>query len=506
MEMLTVLPLISLVVAVVCLIRAIVMVIKSARTTAGEAPLPPGPSKLPLIGSIHHLATGELPHHAITRLGREHGPLMHLQMGQVGLVVVSSREAAREVMKVQDANFAHRPELAGPKALLYGCADVAFSSGGPSWRRLRKVCVVKLLCANRVRSFAPIRREETRRLLESIAGHCPGKAIDLRAMVEAFSSAIVSRTALSETFEHRGSILKKGLELASGFNLSDHFPSLSFLNVLMRHRLRRVHRQVDKLLEDIIEERKRLRQKKMKDTTEDMVDVLLDAMEHPAGTDVPITHDNIKAVIMDMFAGGTETSSSTIEWALAELMKNPKEMTKVQDEVRIKMEGEARWCDIGQLNYLRLVVKETLRLHMPAPLLVPRVCKERCPLGGYTIQAGSRVVINAWAMGRDPRYWKDAEAFRPGRFLGTSVDFKGGDFEFLPFGAGRRMCRGIEFGLAGVELCLAQLLFYFDWTLPGGMAPEDLDMSEKSFGVLSVVRKEPLRLIPSIHAPLHLKY
>ncbi|VAI33919.1 unnamed protein product [Triticum turgidum subsp. durum] len=244
----------------------------------------------------------------------------------------------------------------------------------------------------------------------------------------------------------------------------------------------------------------------MKDTAEDMLDVLLDAMEHPAATDVPITHDNIKAVIMDMFAAGTETSSSTIEWALAELMKNPKEMDKLQDEVRTKMEGEASWCDIGHLSYLRLVVKETMRLHMPAPLLVPRVCKEQCRVGGYTIPAGSRVVINAWAMGRDPRYWEDADAFRPGRFLGTSVDFKGGDFEFLPFGAGRRMCPGIEFGLAGVELCLAQLLFYFDWTLPGGMAPKDLDMSETSIGALSVVRKEPLRLIPSIHAPLHLKY
>ncbi|EMS59501.1 Premnaspirodiene oxygenase [Triticum urartu] len=340
-------------------------------------------------------------------------------------------------------------------------------------------------------------------------------------MVEVFSSAIVSRTALSETFEHRGSILKKGLELASGFNLSDHFPSLSFLDVLLRHRLRRMQRQVDKLFEDVIEERKWLRQKKKKDTTEDMLDVLLDAMEHPEDTEVPITHDNIKAVIMvtsfsrtqffshgcqDMFAAGTETSSSTIEWALAELMKNPKEMAKVQDEVRTKMEAVTSWCDIGLLSYLRLVVKETMRLHMPAPLLVPRVCKEQCRVGGYMIPAGSRVVINAWAMGRDPRYWEDAEAFRPGRFLGTSVDFKGGDFEFLPFGAGRRMCPGIEFGLAGVELCLAQLLFYFDWTLPGGIVPEDLDMSEASVGALSVVRKEPLRLIPSIHAPLHLKY
>ena len=205
--------------------------------------------------------------------------------------------------------------------------------------------------------------------------------------------------------------------------------------------------------------------------------------------------------MQDMFVGGTETTSNTIEWALAELMKNPKEMAKVQEEVRTKMQvGDNNV--VGQLSYLKLVVKETLRLHMPAPLLVPRVCKEQCRLGGYMIPAGSRVVINAWAIGRDPRYCEDAEVFRPGRFLDREVDYKGtNNFEFLPFGAGRRICPGVEFGLAGIELCLAQLLFYFDWKLPGAMALEDLDMSETSVGV-TVVRKEPLRLIPVIHAPL----
>ncbi|RLN30421.1 Cytochrome P450 71D7 [Panicum miliaceum] len=504
MEMLTtVLPLISLVVALLLLfVRVVVVTIKKNVVGSSTPSLPPGPSKLPLIGSIHHLAAaGELPHHALTRLAREHGPVMHLQTGRVGLVVASSREAARAVMKVQDANFAHRPELTGPKTLLYGCADVAFASGA-HWGPLRKMCVVKLLSSSRVKSFAPVRREETRALVGRIAGQPPGTAVDLRPMFEALSSAVVSRAAFGETFEHRGAILKEGLKLTSGFNLSDHFPSLSFLDVVTRRRLRRVHRQVDEILEDIIGERKKLRQEKSKDTMENMLDVLLDAMERQ-DMEVPITQDNIKAVIMDMFAGGTETTSKTIEWALAELMKNPKEMAKVQEEVRTKMKvGETYLGDnnVGQLSYLKLVVKETLRLHMPAPLLVPRVCKEQCRLGGYTIPAGSRVVINAWAMGRDPSYWEDAEAFRPGRFLDRNVDFKGTSFEFLPFGAGRRICPGIEFGLATIELCLAQLLFSFDWKLPGAMAPEDLDMSETSVGALSIFRKEPLRLIPSIHA------
>ena len=153
------------------------------------------------------------------------------------------------------------------------------------------MCVVKLLSSSRVRSFAPVRREETRALVGRIAGQPPGTAVDLRPMLEALSSAVVSRTVLGGTFEHRGAILKEGLNLTSGFNLSDHFPSLSFLDVLTRHR------QVDEILEDIIGERKKLRQENSKDTTENMLDVLLDAMERQ-DMEVPITQDNIKAVIM----------------------------------------------------------------------------------------------------------------------------------------------------------------------------------------------------------------
>ena len=205
--------------------------------------------------------------------------------------------------------------------------------------------------------------------------------------------------------------------------------------------------------------------------------------------------------LQDMFVGGTETSLTTIEWAMAELIKNPKEMAKVQEEVRTKTKvGETRTHlgdnDVGQLRYLKLVVKETLRLHMPAPLLVPRVCKEQCRLGGYTIPAGSRVVINAWAMGRDPSYWEDAEAFRPGRFLDRDVDYKGtSSFEFLPFGAGRRICPGINFALPVLELTLASLLRHFDWELPGGGArPAELDMVEAPG--LSTPPRAPLVLVP----------
>ena len=185
-----------------------------------------------------------------------------------------------------------------------------------------------------------------------------------------------------------------------------------------------------------------------------------------------------------MLGAGTETSSTVLVWVVSELMRNPEVMRRAQSEVREVLQGKKKVTeeDTKELNYLQLVIKETLRLHPPAPLLLPRECQETCEVLGYEIPEKARVVINVWAMGRDPRYWEDAEKFNPDRFEGNHVDFKGANFEFLPFGSGRRMCPGMMFGLATVELALAQLLCYFNWELPNGIEPRNLDMSE-SFGV-----------------------
>lgn len=150
--------------------------------------------------------------------------------------------------------------------------------------------------------------------------------------------------------------------------------------------------------------------------------------------------------------------------------------------------------DLHLLVYLKSVIKETLRLHPSLPLLIPRECRERCRINGYDIPAKTRVAVNVWAIGRDSRYWVEAESFKPERFLNSPIDFKGTDYEYLPFGAGRRMCPGIAFGIPNVELPLAQLLYHFDWKLPNGMKNEELDMTE-SFGITSG-RKSDLCLIP----------
>lgn len=206
-------------------------------------------------------------------------------------------------------------------------------------------------------------------------------------------------------------------------------------------------------------------------------------------------------LFQDIFIAGTDSSVTVIEWAMSEMMKNPRVMEKAQAEVRQAFDKNGNVDEIGlhELQYLKLVVKETLRLHTPLPLLLPRECGERCKILGYDIPKGSKVIVNAWAIARDPRYWNDAESFYPERFLDSSIDYKGNYFEYIPFGAGRRICPGMLFGMANIELPLAQLLFHFNWKLPNGEQNNDLDMAENFGG--SVRRKNDLFLVPTPYRP-----
>lgn len=193
-----------------------------------------------------------------------------------------------------------------------------------------------------------------------------------------------------------------------------------------------------------------------------------------------------------MFTAGTETTSTTIDWVMAELMRNPKPMQKAQTEIRRALYGKKNieQSDMEGLKYLKLVIKETLRLHPPIPL-IPRACRAECKVDGYTIPLKSKVMINAYAMGRSSEYWDEAEKFKPERFAGSGIDFTGSNLEYIPFGAGRRACPGINFGLTLVELTVAHLLYHFDWRLPEGTA---VDMAEEEG--IAVARKNGLFVVP----------
>lgn len=181
-----------------------------------------------------------------------------------------------------------------------------------------------------------------------------------------------------------------------------------------------------------------------------------------------------------MLAAGTDTAAATLDWAMSELVRKPKVMEKAQAEVRKAFKGKTKIqeVDLQDLTYLKLVIKETLRLHPPAPMLLPRECRQQCEVEGYTIPVGSKLFVNAWAINRDPEYWPNPDSFEPENFEDRCIDYSGTNMNYIPFGAGRRSCPGITFGVATMELPLALLLYHFDWKLPNGLKPEDLDMNE----------------------------
>lgn len=198
-----------------------------------------------------------------------------------------------------------------------------------------------------------------------------------------------------------------------------------------------------------------------------------------------------------MFSGGTDTTFSSIEWALSELIRHPKTMEKLQVEVTKIAQGRPLITEDDMVNmyYLRAVLKETLRLHTPLPILVPHESRQDVNLMGYDIPQGTQVMINVSAIARDPLLWDEPDKFKPERFLNSSIDYKGFDFELLPFGAGRRGCPGIEFTAAINELVLANIVYKYDLALPNNGRPEELDMSE-IVGIV-VHKKSPLLVVPT---------
>ena len=193
--------------------------------------------------------------------------------------------------------------------------------------------------------------------------------------------------------------------------------------------------------------------------------------------------------MQDMFAGGTDSTSVVLEWLMAELVRNPTTIKKAHEEVRrvIGKKPRIEMDDISRLDYLKCVIKEVFRLHPPAPLLVHRETSRSIEIGGYHVPAKIRVFISAWSIQKDPSLWDKPEEFLPERFENNPIDFKGHDFELIPFGCGRRSCPGLPFGVASIKYITANLLYWFDWKLPAGNLPEDLDVSE-DYGFL--VRKK----------------
>ncbi|KAL1534727.1 unspecific monooxygenase [Salvia divinorum] len=470
--------------------------------SSNKKKLPPSPPKLPIIGNLHQLGSS-LPHCDLHSLAKKHGPLMLLHFGSVPVLIVSSAEFAREIMVTHDTTFANRPHFKAMMKMVYGCRDVSLSPYGEYWRRMRSIVVLQLLCNKRVQSYSTIRKEEAACLVNKIRESSGTTPVDLSAMFESFSNDVIGRSAFggklsdSENGKNFLDAMADLMELLGIINIGDFIPWLGWIGRVngVDKRLDDTAKKIDQVLESVIQER--LREKGVKDKNgEYFLDILLDIYNDKT-PDVSIDRDSLKGTILDVFVGGTDTISTTMEWTMSEILRHPTVMEKLQHEVRgiLKQKPEITDDDIQKMHYLKAVIKEAMRLHPPLPLLVPRLASKDVQVKGFDISAGTVVMINAWAIGRDLVSWVEPEKFMPERFLNSSIDFKGLDFELIPFGGGRRGCPGITFAAAGMELLLADLVRKFDWKLANGVEPKDFDMSESPG--MTVHRAVPLLALAS---------
>ncbi|KAF9601660.1 hypothetical protein IFM89_021182 [Coptis chinensis] len=472
-----------------------------------KVPYPPGPKGLPVVGNMFIL--DQLTHRGLAQLADQYGGLVHLQSGKLHMMAVSTPEIARQVLQVNDLIYSNRPANLNIKYLTYNQADMAFAHYGPFWRQMRKLCTQKVFSKKRAESWASV-SEEVETTIRTVAAKA-GSVINVGELVFSLTRNITYRSAFGSTSNEGQdefvAIMQEFSKLFGAFNIADFFPFLSSFDPQgFNKRCAKARSSLDGFIDNIIDEH--IAKKKNKnginddEVDTDMVDDLLafygDSGKTGRSDDsISFTRDNIKALIMDVMFGGTETVASAIEWAMAELIKSPEELKKVQQQLNevVGLDRRVHYSDLEKLPYLKFVVKETLRLHPPIPLLLHET-SEYSEIAGYAIPARSRIMINAWAIGRDKTAWDEPDMFKPSRFdKENAADFNGRDFEFIPFGSGRRSCPGMQLGLYSLELAVAHLVHCFSWELPNGMKPSELDMMDV-FG-LTAPRAVRLTAVPT---------
>ncbi|KAA0055269.1 cytochrome P450 71A1-like [Cucumis melo var. makuwa] len=465
--------------------------------------LPPSPPKLPIIGNLHQL--GRYPHRSLQDLSKKYGSLMFLQLGSTPTLVVSSADMVREIFKNHDITFSNRPKSTAANLFFYGYKDVGFSPYGEYWRGLKKICTLELLSQRRVQGFQYVREEEVEILVSKVhKARSEGVSVNLSDLITSTSNNIVSRCIFGEKFEDEngksrfGELTRKMAKLVVAFSVGDFFPAFGWVDNItgLIGKLKETSGALDAFLEQFIAEHKTKKKDDFQSVREDFVDILLQVQQKD-DLGFEFTQESLKSVLEDMFIAGTDTTASVLEWTIAELARNPTMMKKAQEEVR-KVVGKKTKIDdndILKMEYLKCIIKESLRVHPPAPLLLPRETSEMVKLGGYCIPSKTRVFFNVWAIQRDPNIWENPEQFIPDRFMNNPIDFKGQDCHCLPFGAGRRICPGMNFAFASIEYVLANLLQWFDWKLADdNMMAKDMDMSE-DMGI-ALVKKHPIFLKP----------
>lgn len=479
----------------------------------GKPPLPPGPRGLPLVGNLPFVEPDL--HIYFAKLSKKFGPIFKIQMGTKICICIESASLARQILKEDDAIFANHDPPAAALAWTYGGLDLLWRPNGPEWRNLRKIFVREMMSKTNFDASYGLRRREVREMVKEIYAKVgsPIKVADQMfltalnvSMSMLWGASLDSDKKNSVGLEFR-QVIEQSVDLLGKPNISDFFPIIAPLDLQgIISKILKLRLWIDRILESVIAIRMKVDGDNTQTNNEkkDLLQILLELMQH-GDEKMSLSTTDIKALFVDVILGATDTSSTTIEWTMTELLRNPEKIKKVHEELErvIGNRKIVEESDINQLHYLEAVVKETMRLHPVIPLLVPHSPSVATVVAGYTIPKGSRVLINVWSIMRDPKAWKDPLEFQPERFLEHPElgDYRGNNFNYLPFGSGRRICAGINLAEKMVMHVLATLLHSFDWKVEDATS---LNLSER-FGIV-MRKKDPLMAIPTTRLPTWEQY
>ncbi|KAL6141845.1 hypothetical protein ACLB2K_060131 [Fragaria x ananassa] len=511
------------------------LLIRWRSNSGGEQALPPGPPGWPILGNM--LDLGAMPHKTLTELRHRFGSVLWLRLGVRNTMVIQSAKAATEFFKNHDLTFVERNINIGARVHDYHKGSLALAPYGTQWRVLRRLVTVDMLTNKRINETASIRRK----CVENMQKWIEEEATKREENGSSSEGVHVARFVFLMTFNLLGNLMlsrdlvdpnsKEGLEFFDAMrglmetnghgNIADYFPWLRWLDP--QGVKRRMKKHVGKALEiasGFVKARMKERKLVGGEKTRDFLDVLLDfeddendesakISDHHLNIFILDRHDDIALslnnsnkseyiAVQEIFMAGSETTSSTTEWALTELLCNPETLIKAKSELNrvIGPNRKIEESDIDNLPYLQCIIKETFRLHPPIPFLVPRKAVQDTKFMGYFVPKDTQVFVNAYAIGRDPEVWTDEpESFKPERFIGSKIDYKGQHYELIPFGAGRRMCAGVPLGHRMLHLTLGSLLHQFDWALGRNVTKESMNWND-NLGI-TMRKSEPLLAVPT---------
>ncbi|KAK7252796.1 hypothetical protein RIF29_37010 [Crotalaria pallida] len=442
--------------------------------------LPPGPSALPLIGNLHQLK--QPIHRTFHTLSQKYGPIFSLRFGSQLVVIVSSASGVEECFTKNDVILANRFQSTKGKYIAFDNTTLITSSYGDHWRNLRRISSIEILSSHRLNSFSGFRKDENMRLLRKLTqGSCDDFAkVELKSMFAELTFNTIMRMVCGKRYygeETEGTNPEEAKRFRDVMNEMTRFPlgsSIGQFVPLFRwfdfsgddKELRKIGEKVDALFQGLIDEHRRNK----KESANTMIDHLLSSQESQPQY---YTDQIIKGLIMVLIVAGTETSAVTLEWAMSNMLNHPEvlEKARIELETEVGHERLMEEADVPKLKYLQNIISETLRLYPAAPTLVPHMSSEDCTVGGYDVPRGTMVIVNSWAIHRDPELWTDPTSFKPERFNNGEGDTHG----LIPFGLGRRACPGSGLAQRTLGLTLGSLIQCFEWKR---VSEEKIDMIE----------------------------